>query len=99
MILLNLAPLRKHLQLNKCVFMKKILEGHAPIYLSNLFKLSTIRGPKHLLLPQPRIDLFKSSLSYSGVVIWNTLPEGIKQIKTLTAFKDKIRIFLSCHDT
>ena len=99
MILLNLAPLRKHLQLNKCVFMKKILEGHAPTYLSNLFKHSSIRGRKHFVLPQPRIDLFKSSLSYSGVVLWNILPEDIKQTKTLTTFKDKLRNFLKGHIT
>ena len=96
---LNLVPLRKHLQLNKCVFMKKILDGHAPIYLSNFFEHSPIRGRKHLVLPQPRIDLFKSSLSYSGVVLWNNIPENIKQIKTITTFKVKMRSFLTYHVT
>ena len=77
--------------------MKKILEGHAPIYLSNLFKHSSIRGRKHLVLPQPRIDLFKSSLSYSGLVLGNILPDDLKQIKTLNTFKNKLRNFLTGH--
>ena len=65
----DLLPLQKHLKLNKCVFMIKISDGHTPIYLFNLFQHTKLHEPELHILPQPRIDLFKSSLSFSRAVL------------------------------
>ena len=99
MKMLDFLPLRKHLELNKCVLMKKISDGRVPSYLSSLFRYSTHRGRKYFFLPQPRIDLFKTSLSYSGVTLWNSLPDDIQQIKSLPSFKNKLHNIFRCHST
>ena len=41
---------------------------------------------KNYLLPQPKCNLFKSSLSYSGVVVWNSIPINLKNLKPLDIF-------------
>ena len=90
MKILDILPLHTHLKFNKCVFMKKIIDGQVPSYLSHLFQRSLSKNYLNLLLPQPRIDLFKTSLVYSGTVLWNALPENIKCVKSLSMFKDKL---------
>ena len=40
-----------------------------------------------LALPQPRTDYVGKSFSYSGAVLWNSLPTDIKVSKTLGEFK------------
>jgi len=90
---LNLLPLSEHLVLNKCTFMHKIHVRKAPLYLCQFFqKPSTgrLQSEHNFILPQPRIDLFKSSLSYSGVYSWNALPLNIKGISSHMLFKKKL---------
>ena len=35
---------------------------------------------KHFLIPKPKINLFKNSLSYSGALVWNSIPLDIKTL-------------------
>ena len=44
---------------------------------------------KNYLLPQPKCNLFKGSLSYSGVVVWNSIPISIKNSESLDIFIKK----------
>ena len=44
---------------------------------------------KNYLLPQPKCNLFTGSLSYSGVVVWNSIPINIKKSYSLDIFKKK----------
>ena len=44
---------------------------------------------KNYLLPQPKCNLFKGSLSYSGVVVWDSIPTDIKNSKSLDIFIKK----------
>ena len=37
-----------------------------------------LHSKKHLRVPHPRTDLFKTSLSYSVAVIWNNLPVAMR---------------------
>ena len=46
-----------------------------------------------LALPQPRTDYVRKSLSYSGAVLWNSLPADIRVSKTLGEFKTKLGNF------
>ena len=41
---------------------------------------------QNFYIPKPNISLFKNSLSYSGPVIWNTIPSDIKNSSTLNIF-------------
>ena len=71
--------------LNKAKIMYKIYNNLAPTYLQELFQMrdvnldntaSNLRSVTHKndLLPQPKCNLFKGTLSYSGVVVWNSIP-------------------------
>ena len=92
---LNILPLDKQLFFNKAVITHKIYNDQAPPYLSPLLKKAPQRyGSTKLILPLPRIDLYKSSLSYSGSAIWNMLPDYLKFITSSPKFKKQLRIYL-----
>ena len=92
---LGILPLDKQLFFNKAVITHKIYNDQAPPYLSPLLKKAPQRyGSTKLILPLPRIDLYKSSLSYSGSAIWNMLPDYLKFITSSPKFKKQLRIYL-----
>ena len=99
MIKLNILNIHQQLSFNKCVFVHKIVFGKAPPYLSSVFNLVNLRSGtsrnKNLPLPLPRLDLFKSSLSFAGAVLWNSLPPYIKCITFPPTFKRCLRQYLS----
>ena len=86
---LNILPLHHRLQYNKGLIMFKIITGNAPATLNAKFPInySRYRPTTKLCTPTPRIDLFKSSLCYSGSVLWNSLPDSIRQHRSITTFK------------
>ena len=89
---LNILPLSKHLMYNKAIVVHKIIHDKAPPYLTPLLKKASTRyGSTNLILPLPRIDICKSSLAYSGSLIWNTLPDDIKNINSISKFKKHLR--------
>ena len=66
---------------NKARFVHKILaSGRAPIYLSTklLINQSSRNSSRKLNVPIPKIDLYKSSLVYSGPALWNSLPSELR---------------------
>lgn len=83
--------------LNKAKIMYKVYNNIAPIYLHELFQMrdvnlnntaSNLRSVAHknYLLPQAKCSLFKGSLSYSGVAVWNSIPVDIKSASSLQSF-------------
>ena len=96
---LKLLPLRNHLLFNKGVMMYKIWNENVPKYLSSMFsktqpKYSNSR--QNFDLPLPRIDLFKTSLCFSGSILWYTLPSHVKNCHSFLSFKASLfRHFLS----
>ena len=86
------VPLQKLKEKLKTNLMFKILKGHTPSYLQNLFSL---RGTRYnfrnsevkLNLPKPRTNFLKRRLSYSGARLWNSLPQDIRMIPLLSQFK------------
>ena len=86
--------------LNKAKIMCKVYNNLAPIYLLELFQMrdvnpnntaSNLRSVAHknYLLPQAKCNLFKGSFSYSGVVVWNSIPVDIKSASSLQSFVKK----------
>ena len=71
--------------------MYKIANNVAPIYLTDLLqsrdnankfnntqlKLRSMSN-RNLLIPKPKINLFKNSFLYSGALVWNSIPLWIK---------------------
>ena len=90
---IGMLPLKTHLLYNKCIFMYKFWNNRLPKYLSPFFQRSgSWYGLTHklFLLPLPRIEMFKSSLSFSGSSAWNQLSITLKSYHTLSKFKSAL---------
>ena len=64
-----------------------------PSYIISLFTESNNRTNRYVL-PKPRIDLYKTSLSFSGSACWNSLPVAIKTVGTIKSFKRALHQYL-----
>ena len=53
--------------------------------------LSNLRSVaiKHYILPQAKCNIFKGSLSFSGVLVWNSTPLDIKNATSLQLFSKR----------
>ena len=88
--------------LNKANIMYKIGNVIAPIYLVNLFQMrnssddaiSNLRSVanRNFLIPKPKLNLFKNSLSYSGAIIWNSIPLEIKNSNSLDILLTSVKL-------
>ena len=88
---LKVLPLSEHLKYNKAIFLHKIYHKKTPSYLEQLLKKAPDRyGSLNVLPTLPRIDLFKTSLSYSGSVIWNSLSPDLKKNMSTCSFKQHL---------
>ena len=92
---LNLPP---QLTYNKGVFMRKVFNNNSPNYLAQLFishQSHYTNSRNNLYVPRPRLDLFKTSISFTGVSLWNSLPQNIKSCISLPCFKRNLHIYVS----
>ena len=73
---MRIMNLQKQLEYYKGLFMYRLLSSEAPEYISNLYTYTPSRYSSsrnyHLSLPRPRIDIFKTSISFSGAYIYRT---------------------------
>ena len=94
----GILSMKDQLKYNKSVFMFKIWNNQTPEYLSKFFRQSMSNYGKHnklYIMPRPRIDLYKSSLSFDGAALWNLLPVNIKTASSLNCFKERLFQYLS----
>ena len=77
-----------------CLFLKinkpNYLSSHFAFRSDNL-NCNLRESDFSLAIPQPRTNYCKRSLSYSGAVLWNSLPLDIRQSHTLDVFKSKLK--------
>ena len=80
--------------INKATMVYKSLNGLAPYYLrseftyrSNVSSYSLRDTKDNLTIPLPHTNLMKNSFSYSGAVLWNSLPIELQQADSLDAFR------------
>ena len=90
---LSILPFQKQLYFNKAVLMFKANRRMIPSYIISLFTESNNRTNRYVL-PKPRIDLYKTSLSFSGSTCWNSLPVVIKTVGTIKSFKRVLHQYL-----
>ena len=73
--------------LRKAKFMYKISKSITPSYINEMFTLRTVNETllslrsvytSNFQTPRPQKEIFKQSLIYSGLVIWNNLPDWLK---------------------
>ena len=78
--------------------MYRALKNEVSEYISKLYThpLSGYSSSRnyHLSLPRPRIDIFKTSISFSGAYLWNNLPLTVRSCQSLSSFKRKLRAHL-----
>ena len=84
--------------------MFKSLNGLVPVYLRELFSerhtdYDLFDSFRKLNLPKPRTDYLKRSFGYSGALLWNSLPENIKTIRSIGQFKKEINRALGTFDS
>ena len=81
--------------LRKAKFMFKISKSITPSYINHMFSLRSMNDTLQSLrststlnfsTPRPQKEIFKQSLIYSGPVIWNNLPDYLKNIETTDSF-------------
>ena len=76
--------------------MLKSLNGLAPpVYLQDLFSerhtdYDMRDSLRKLNLPEPRTDYSKRSFGYSGALLWNSLPENIRTIRSIRPGSDAV---------
>ena len=88
----------------KAIMMFKSLKGLAPVYLQDLFSERNTNYDlrdafRKLNLPKPRTDYLKRSFGYSGALLWNSLPENIRVIRSIEQFKKEINRALKTSDS
>ena len=76
--------------------MFKVRNGKTPEYIRSLFTRSSSRyGSNNLIPSRLRIDLYKTSLAFSGSSVWNSLPLSLKNLRTIRCFKRHLHRHLS----
>ena len=80
---LCILPVKLRFELNKRTFMHKSMFESAQLYLRQLSQVNRSKGLNKITITIPRIDLFKSSLTYSGAVLWNLLSESFVVVVVL----------------
>ena len=68
------------------------LRGLAPNYLSSKFETREVAynlrdSENKLNVPLPRTNYYKNSFSYSGAILWNSLPSNLREAESLGQFK------------
>ena len=94
---LDMLSFDQSIFLSKAKIMYKVHNNLVPSYLHELFLMRDISlnnttanlrlvTSRNYIVPQAKCNLFKGSLSYSGVVVWNSIPVSIKCSKSLPIF-------------
>ncbi|CAH3180943.1 unnamed protein product, partial [Porites lobata] len=81
----------RHLQL-MILKLVRSLHGLAPNYLSSKFERREVAynlrdSENKLNIPLPRTNYYKNSFSYSGAILWNSLPCNLREAESLGQFK------------
>ena len=92
---LKILNIYERIYLKRATFMFKISKSLTPEYVNEMFNLRPLNSTLHSLrslaainyvLPRPHKELFKQGLIYSGPLIWNNLPENLRQLETIDSF-------------
>ena len=93
---LNIMTVYERIFLRKAKFMYKVSANTSPLYVKELFRKRDVEDKTipvlrsttsdHFLLPNPKTELYRNSLSFTGPVIWNCLPYHIKVASSIDAF-------------
>ena len=94
----NLISTQRDIQ--KALMVFKSPNGLAPEYLSSTF-IARSNTTSHtfrdsvikLTIPQPRTNYLRNIFRYRGAVLWNSLPETLRQAESLRNFKSLLQSY------
>ena len=95
---LDWKDLSTQFQIQKALMVYKSLNDLAPKYLCSKFvkrnetRYSLRDSVNKLFVPFPRTNFMKNSFSYSGAVLWNSLPCNVRESKSLSQFKRLVNL-------
>ena len=86
----------------KCVFMYRCINGLSSQFHRDMFEFACnshyfntrYAANDNLITPKVHTEIFKHSLYYSSILLWNSLPVEIKQVQSLSIFKRKLKLHL-----
>ena len=104
---LHWSPIQSRLIYRKSLLVYQAINKLLPYYLQNMFtkvkdvvlRVTRSSNTTNLILPFPRIELFKRSFSYSGAILFNQLDNKIKHANSVNSLREFTLVFLSntCH--
>lgn len=93
---LDILSLHNQFLYNTAILTFKVRHSLAPSYLQDLLNEAPNRyNSMNYILPRTRVDLYKTSFSFSGPSVWNSLPLNVKSSNTLSIFKPLLKQHLS----
>ena len=98
---LKMLAFEESVFLNKAKMMFKVVNRLIPEYACRLFErrpvdslnmtLRSISNCNQMFnIPKPHLSKLNESMSYSGPIIWNAIPNEIKTTAALSSFSDKL---------
>ena len=87
---------------NKAKVMFKVTQGITPNSITEMFQIkgwnsedtmtfrSDSKNKTKQKTPKPKLNMFKNSLSYSGTLIWNSIPVEMRNANTIGDFVKNI---------
>ena len=106
---LKIMNIYERIFMRKAKFMFKVSKAITPSYINDMFSLRPMNETVQSLrsvntssfhIPRPQKEIFKQSLIYSGPIIWNNLPDWLKNLKTVDSFHNNcIKWIKSCNQT
>ena len=92
---LKILTIYERLFLRKSKFMFKVYKSETPLYINEMFNLRAVNENLPVLrssvssnftTPRPNREIFKQSITYSGPIVWNSLPSELKNLDTVNSF-------------
>ena len=87
----NLLCLDESLKLSSAKLIWKVQNCVIPPSIDSIF---TRRNELSFHVPHRRIDVTQHCISFTGVQVWNKIPQNIRVSKTISSFKNKYKEFL-----
>ena len=89
---LKIMTIYERIFFRKAKFMYKVSSSITPSYINDMFTRRTtnlaLRSSTSInyIPPKPNKEIFKRIMSYSGPLIWNSLPAEIRQAESISSF-------------
>lgn len=97
---LNWLKVNKKCIYDDCVYVYMILNNLTPDWLYRFPNVSQIRNlfitrqNNNLFIPRTTTDTGARSFEIRGPLVWNKLPQTVRQVQSLTSFKRKLKEYL-----